>query len=362
MSNGPTTRPQNTTQHFHFDGRGHEDLTTFTQRCELQSRTARVDPLEWVPTIKRQLKDTATQWWKLYEEYIMTWEEFKQRLMHHFASTTIIASLHAELYGKEQTQTEPSRYSYDTSFRILMHLTTPTIKESLLILTQCVVLQVDWLTEKMREANFTVSSMHGDMPQKERDTIMKEFRSGTSKEDKPSCTFTTESMATAFHRIQEGLQMLADEDPDVERSARVHRTVMEGLTCYQEIYKEKKRAAKQPTIHTFFQPVAAMVTHVGDKIMSDVWARGIDVQQVSLVINYDLPNNRELYIHRIGRSGRFGRKGVAINFVKSDDIRILRDIEQYYSTQIDEMPMNGMSLTIALQNHINLNIGCTLKI
>lgn len=44
---------------------------------------------------------------------------------------------------------------------------------------------------------------------------------------------------------------------------------------------------------------------------------------------------------RIGRSGRYGRKGVAINFVKSDDIRILRDIEQYYSTQIDEMPMNG---------------------
>lgn len=46
-------------------------------------------------------------------------------------------------------------------------------------------------------------------------------------------------------------------------------------------------------------------------------------------------------VFRIGRSGRFGRKGVAINFVKSDDIRILRDIEQYYSTQIDEMPMNG---------------------
>jgi ATP-dependent RNA helicase len=55
--------------------------------------------------------------------------------------------------------------------------------------------------------------------------------------------------------------------------------------------------------------------------------------QVSLVINYDLPNNRELYIHRIGRSGRFGRKGVAINFVTNDDVRILRDIEQYYSTQ-----------------------------
>ncbi|RRT68043.1 hypothetical protein B296_00034740 [Ensete ventricosum] len=65
---------------------------------------------------------------------------------------------------------------------------------------------------------------------------------------------------------------------------------------------------------------------------------------VSLVINYDLPNNRELYIHRIGRSGRFGRKGVAINFVRKDDIRILRDIEQYYSTQIDEMPMNVADL------------------
>ncbi|WZZ42923.1 hypothetical protein YC2023_039182 [Brassica napus] len=99
-------------------------------------------------------------------------------------------------------------------------------------------------------------------------------------------------------------------------------------------------------------------------ITTDVWARGIDVQQrvevgfdmrnflsvtgfschQLIIDNYDLPNNRELYIHRIGRSGRFGRKGVAINFVKSDDIKILRDIEQYYSTQIDEMPMNVADL------------------
>ena len=75
-----------------------------------------------------------------------------------------------------------------------------------------------------------------------------------------------------------------------------------------------------------------------------MWARGIDVQQVSLVINYDLPTNRENYIHRIGRSGRYGRKGVAINFVKADDVGVLRDIEQYYSTQIDEMPMNVADL------------------
>lgn len=69
-----------------------------------------------------------------------------------------------------------------------------------------------------------------------------------------------------------------------------------------------------------------------------------------MVINYDLPTNRELYIHRIGRSGRFARKGVAINFVKDDDVRLLRDIEQYYSTQIDEMPMNVVELLWKFRN------------
>ena len=120
-------------------------------------------------------------------------------------------------------------------------------------------------------------------------------------------------------------------------------------------------------------------------ITTDLLARGIDVQQVSLVINYDLPTNRENYIHRIGRGGRFGRKGVAINFVTTEDVRMLRDIErasslfaccagfasrsflsprggeflraiptgmvdltmtsycalaEFYNTQIDEMPLN----------------------
>ena len=64
------------------------------------------------------------------------------------------------------------------------------------------------------------------------------------------------------------------------------------------------------------------------------------MQQVSLVINYDLPVNIENYLHRIGRSGRFGRKGVAINFVTSADVRHMKDIEGHYSTQIDEMPMD----------------------
>jgi len=75
-------------------------------------------------------------------------------------------------------------------------------------------------------------------------------------------------------------------------------------------------------------------------ITTDLLARGIDVQQVSLVINYDLPGDRENYIHRIGRSGRFGRKGVAINFVINEEARLLRELEEFYDTQIDEMPMN----------------------
>merc|ERR1719436_1007407 len=73
-------------------------------------------------------------------------------------------------------------------------------------------------------------------------------------------------------------------------------------------------------------------------VSTDLLARGIDVQQVSLVINYDLPPKMESYLHRIGRSGRFGRKGVAINFVTTNDIRSMKDIERYYNTQIEEMP------------------------
>jgi translation initiation factor 4A len=122
--------------------------------------------------------------------------------------------------------------------------------------------KVDWLLEKMTSRDFTVSALHGDMDQKGRELIMREFRSGSSR---------------------------------------------------------------------------VLIT-------TDLLARGIDVQQVSLVINYDLPTNRENYIHRIGRSGRFGRKGVAINFVTGDDVRNMRDIEQFYNTTIEEMPINVAEL------------------
>ena len=132
-----------------------------------------------------------------------------------------------------------------------------------LTITQAVIFcnsrkKTDWLAEKMRENNFAVSAMHGDMPQRDRDAVMEEFRGGKSR-------------------------------------------VL---------------------------------------ISTDIWARGLDVAQVSLVINYDLPVRREAYIHRIGRSGRFGKKGVAVNFVKDEDVGALRGLEQYYSTRIAEMPMN----------------------
>ncbi|KAK5965214.1 Eukaryotic translation initiation factor [Trichostrongylus colubriformis] len=116
--------------------------------------------------------------------------------------------------------------------------------------------KVEQLTEQMTKKQFTVSSLHGDMEQQDRDVIMREFRSGSSR---------------------------------------------------------------------------VLIT-------TDLLARGIDVQQVSLVINYDLPSNRENYIHRIGRSGRFGRKGVAINFITDNDARQIKDIESFYNTVIEEMP------------------------
>jgi translation initiation factor 4A len=75
-------------------------------------------------------------------------------------------------------------------------------------------------------------------------------------------------------------------------------------------------------------------------VATDLLARGIDVQQVSLVINFDVPNNMENYIHRIGRSGRFGRKGVSINFVTDYEAEKLLEIQKFYDTVIEELPMD----------------------
>eukprot|EP00091_Calanus_sinicus_P000661 TRINITY_DN1058_c0_g1_i5.p1 TRINITY_DN1058_c0_g1~~TRINITY_DN1058_c0_g1_i5.p1 ORF type:complete len:415 (-),score=140.27 TRINITY_DN1058_c0_g1_i5:122-1366(-) len=171
------------------------------------------------------------------------------------------------LVKKEELTLEGIRQFYISVEREEWKLDTLCDLYETLTITQAVIFsntrrKVDWLTEKMHERDFTVSAMHGDMDQKERDVIMREFRSGSSR---------------------------------------------------------------------------VLIT-------TDLLARGIDVQQVSLVINYDLPTNRENYIHRIGRGGRFGRKGVAINFITEEDKRALQDIEKFYNTQIDEMPMNVADL------------------
>jgi superfamily II DNA/RNA helicase len=79
-------------------------------------------------------------------------------------------------------------------------------------------------------------------------------------------------------------------------------------------------------------------------ISSNVTARGIDVQQVSTVINFDIPKSIENYLHRIGRSGRWGRKGVGINFITRRDISKLKEIEAHYSCQINELPSNFETL------------------
>lgn len=75
-------------------------------------------------------------------------------------------------------------------------------------------------------------------------------------------------------------------------------------------------------------------------ISTNITARGIDIQQVSIVINFDLPKCPNTYLHRIGRSGRWGRKGVGINFITRRDIVKIKEIESFYSTQINELPIN----------------------
>merc|ERR1712060_836062 len=112
--------------------------------------------------------------------------------------------------------------------------------------------KVDDLADQLTRRDFTVSTLHAELDQRDRDLVMREFRSGSSR-------------------------------------------VL---------------------------------------ISTDLIARGIDVQQVSLVINFDLPRSTDNYLHRIGRSGRYGRKGVAINFVLGRDVGVMRDIERHYATQI----------------------------
>ena len=75
-------------------------------------------------------------------------------------------------------------------------------------------------------------------------------------------------------------------------------------------------------------------------LSTDLLSRGIDVQQLNLVINFDLPKSKETYVHRIGRSGRYGRKGVAINFITNRELGYLNELEEHYNIKIDDLPQN----------------------
>jgi translation initiation factor 4A len=78
-------------------------------------------------------------------------------------------------------------------------------------------------------------------------------------------------------------------------------------------------------------------------ISSNVTARGIDIQQVGVVINFDLPKDIHTYLHRIGRSGRWGRKGTGINFITRRDIGKMKEIERHYATEIRELPIDNLA-------------------
>lgn len=79
-------------------------------------------------------------------------------------------------------------------------------------------------------------------------------------------------------------------------------------------------------------------------VSTDLLSRGIDVQQISVVINYDIPKSVDNYLHRIGRSGRYGRKGVAINFNTPYDDSKLKGIERHYNIEIEQFPTNAESI------------------
>jgi superfamily II DNA/RNA helicase len=81
-------------------------------------------------------------------------------------------------------------------------------------------------------------------------------------------------------------------------------------------------------------------------IATDLLARGIDVQHVSLVMNFELPINRENYIHRIGRSGRFGRKGVSINLLAPNEAKMKEELENHYTIKMEELPFDLATIVL----------------
>jgi len=113
--------------------------------------------------------------------------------------------------------------------------------------------------------------------------------------------------------------------------------IKDGFTC-SCIHGEMSSQERSQTMHKFRRGEHRIL------ITTDLLARGIDVQQVSLVVNYDVPFDMENYIHRIGRSGRFGRKGVALNFATTREFEQIKKLESFYQTQINELPQDIESI------------------
>jgi translation initiation factor 4A len=120
----------------------------------------------------------------------------------------------------------------------------------------------------------------------------------------------------------------------VKRVADLYDAMMEDQFPVCCIHSSMEKGEREASLDQFRAGSARVL------ISSNVTARGIDVQQVSTVINFDLPRDAHTYLHRIGRSGRWGRKGTGINFITKRDTQTIRDIESYYKTQIDELPAN----------------------
>jgi len=74
-------------------------------------------------------------------------------------------------------------------------------------------------------------------------------------------------------------------------------------------------------------------------VTTDIFGRGIDVEKINIVINFDMANESDQYLHRVGRAGRFGTKGLAISFISSeDDNKILEDVQSRFEVKVDELP------------------------
>jgi translation initiation factor 4A len=120
----------------------------------------------------------------------------------------------------------------------------------------------------------------------------------------------------------------------VKRVADLYEAMREDDFPVCCIHSSMDKGARETSIADFRNGKSRVL------ISSNVTARGIDIQQVSIVINFDIPKDIHTYLHRIGRSGRWGRKGVGINFITRRDISKLKEIEQYYACEIREMPAN----------------------